>query len=71
MSKPPSLKYERAPCPACGALTEADAQMMCKPSTDDTGEVSCVGEFNAQGFSIQPTAASLAAIDRWIDETQV
>jgi hypothetical protein len=43
---------------------------MCKPSTDDTGEVSCVGEFNAQGFSIQPTAASLAAIDRWIDETQ-
>lgn len=67
MSKPPPLKYERAPCPTCGATTEDEAGTMCRPGSDQTGEVFCAGEFDGQGFSIKPTAASLAEFDAWID----
>lgn len=71
MSKPPALEYERAPCPTCGATNEDEAAEMCKPSSDQTGEVSCAGFFDEQGFSVAPTRASLAAFDAWIDEMQV
>lgn len=67
MSRAPALQYERAPCPWCGAKTEDEAGTMCKPKSDQTGEVSCAGDFDAAGFSIAPTAASLAALDAWID----
>ncbi len=70
MSEPPKLKYERAPCPTCGAKTEDEAGEMCKPSSDQTGEVSCAGEFDAEGFSIAPTVASLAEFDAWINANQ-
>jgi hypothetical protein len=62
----PLEEWVPAPCPRCGAKTETEASKKCRPSSDETGEVSCVGEFDAAGISIQPTPESLAAIDAWI-----
>lgn len=56
------------PCPGCGARTEKEAETMCRPTTDQTGERSCCGEFNDEGISVQPTPESIAAMDAWIDE---
>lgn len=55
------------PCPGCGAKNEAEANTMCRPSSDQTGEHSCRGNFNDAGISVQPTKESLAAMDAWID----
>lgn len=63
----PSLVYTPAPCPGCGAVREEQAATMCRPTTDQTGERSCPGEFNRDGNSIQPTKESLAALDDWCD----
>lgn len=51
---------------AIGALTELEAEEKCKPSSDQTGEVSCAGQFE-HGFSIVVTAASLKALDDWCE----
>lgn len=64
----PSIVYHRAPCPGCGATTLDEAQKLCRPTTDQTGEVSCPGdEADDAGYILQPTPASLAAMDAWID----
>lgn len=62
----PPLKYAPVPCPTCGATNETDAETMCRPSTDETGEWFCPGEFR-DGVSVQPTEESIRAIDAWID----
>lgn len=63
----PSLEYRLAPCPGCGARNVEEAATMCRPASDPTGEVYCVAEFDCKGRSIQPTDASLAALDAWCD----
>jgi|JI10StandDraft_1071094.scaffolds.fasta_scaffold151030_9 hypothetical protein len=62
------IEYETAPCPRCGATSEKMAETKCRPTSDQTGEYECPGEFDKDGVSVQPTAASLAAMDAWIDE---
>lgn len=64
----PPLKYEAAPCPQCGACGEEEANELCQQVQDQTGEYYCDGEFDANGVSIQPTAESLAAQERWYEE---
>lgn len=63
----PSPIFAPAPCPQCGAVDMDQANDLCRPSTDETGERYCGGEFNDDGVSVQPTAESLAAIDLWCD----
>jgi hypothetical protein len=67
MSKPkcPPLVYVPAPCPGCGAVNMDEANDKCRPTTDETGERSCSGEFNDDGVSVQPTKESLDAQDRF------
>jgi hypothetical protein len=67
-TKMPPVRFEPGPCPGCGATTEVEANTMCKPSTDQTGEVSCAGEFDGSGRSIVPTTESIKAINDWIDQ---
>jgi len=67
VSRMPAEKYERGPCPTCGALTEDEAGDKCTPGSDQTGEYSCAGQFDGKGLSVVVTAASLKAIDDWID----
>lgn len=67
MTRAPAIKYERGPCPQCGAETDTQAETMCKQTCDQTGEWSCAGEFDRNGHSIRPTAASVANLDAWID----
>jgi hypothetical protein len=62
------LVYVPTPCPGCGAIDMDDANDKCRPSSDETGEVFCSGEFDESGISVQPTAESLAEMDAWIDE---
>lgn len=64
----PREQYERGPCPTCGALTEDEAGDKCTPNFDETGEAWCQGEFDAEGFSVCVTAASVAAMDEWISK---
>lgn len=70
MTGMPPLDWQRAPCPACGATTVKEAETMCKPQRDETGESDCAGSEreDAEGFLLQPTAASIAVIDAWCDE---
>lgn len=63
----PELKYQRAACHFCGAVTELEAETKCKPTTDETGERYCGSDFDAEGFSVTPTQESLAAQNAWID----
>lgn len=62
----PDLKYHREACWKCGAVTEIDAETMCKPSTDQTGERYCGSDFH-EGFAVAPTSESVLAMDAWID----
>jgi hypothetical protein len=62
------LVFVPTPCPTCGARTEKEAETMCRPSSDETGERYCNGEFNEAGIAVQPTPESIAAMDAWIDE---
>lgn len=61
----PPLKFKRTPCPQCGARTEKQAETMCKQTLGYDDEYHCAGEFDANGWSIQPTAESLKANDEW------
>lgn len=69
-NKMPSLDYQRAPCPHCGAVTVEDAGRLCKPHSDETGERFCDASDHedAEGYLCQPTAASIAAIDAWCEQ---
>lgn len=68
MSGAPEIKFAPAPCPTCGARTTDEAGPICRPSSDETGEVFCPGDrTDAQGRILQPTPESLAALDAWID----
>lgn len=62
----PPLQYVEGPCEQCGALTEREAERVCKQSQDATGEWSCAGDFR-NGKSIVPTPDSLKILDEWID----
>lgn len=66
MDKPkaPDLVFVPTPCPGCGATTELEAETMCKPMSDETGERFCNGEFK-DGISVQPTPESLKALDNF------
>ncbi len=72
MSEPmPKIEYAPAPCPGCGARTFKEAETMCRPTSDETGERSCAGtdcpEPAPNDLLMFPTAASLAALDAWCD----
>lgn len=62
----PELKFKPEPCWKCGAVTEKDAETMCKPSTDQTGERYCGSDFY-NGFAVAPTEESALAMDAWIN----
>lgn len=68
MKPQPALAFEPAPCPTCGAVDESQAETLCRPSQDQTGEYSCAGEFDDAGRAVRPTAASLAALDAWYEQ---
>jgi hypothetical protein len=62
----PELKYVREPCHMCGAVTEGEAEMKCRPSTDQTGERYCgCDTFDADGYALGPTLESMAAQESW------
>lgn len=61
----PAVEFEPRPCPSCGATTVYEAETLCRPSQDQTGEYDCAGEFDDAGRAVRATAASLAAIDAW------
>lgn len=68
MSNPkPALSYQPAPCPRCGARNMEEADQLCRPVEDETGERDCATEFNDGGVSVQPTPESLKAFDDWLD----
>lgn len=64
-----ALDWKPALCPQCGARTEDEAETLCLPTSDETGEYSCPGgeRSDAQGRLLQPTPESLLAMDRRID----
>jgi hypothetical protein len=62
----PELKYQREPCHKCGAVTEVDAETMCKPESDETGERWCGSDFH-EGYAVAPTQESLLAECAWYD----
>ncbi len=68
MGEQAGLVFVPTLCPQCGAKDMDEADRLCRPSTDQTGERSCGGEFNEDGISVQPTPESLAELDRWCDE---
>ena len=61
----PDIELAQAPCPDCGAQTEDEAENICKPKTDETGERYCAGEFDLYGRSVVPTPESLKKLDSW------
>ena len=63
----PAVVLAPALCPQCGAETAKEAEGRCTQTQDMWGEYWCAGEFDDDGISVQPTAESLIAIDRWID----
>lgn len=55
---------KRSACPKCGARTEKQAETMCRPTQDETGDYSCPTDFTAtdkQGWFLGPTKAAEAA----------
>lgn len=62
------LVFVPTPCLRCGARNEDEAGTMCRPSSDETGERYCAGEFDDDGVSVQATPESIAEMDAWIDE---
>lgn len=68
MSSMPEVSYQNGPCPGCGARDMDEADRMCRPQSDQTGERYCSGRFNEHGMSEIPTPESLKAIDDWCGE---
>jgi hypothetical protein len=61
----PRPQYERAPCEKCGATTERQAETLCRPVQDISGDYECPGKFNARGQSIRQTADSVKQQSAW------
>jgi|DEB0MinimDraft_10_1074344.scaffolds.fasta_scaffold127077_2 hypothetical protein len=71
MNRMPAIEYEIGPCPTCGAANAEQANLDCRPTSDETGEVWCEmtdAPMAPDGSFMVPTAASLARIDDWCDE---
>lgn len=67
MSDPaPKIEMAPAPCSCCGARDEAEAETMCRPSSDQDGEFFCDGMFEG-GISVRETPESLRALNEWCD----
>lgn len=67
----PKLEYAPAPCPRCGAENVAQANLDCRPSSDETGEQFCPSTdlpTDNYGRLLFPTPDSLERLDAWIDE---
>lgn len=67
----PDLQFAPGPCPQCGAETAIEAEMKCSATQQLDGDYSCAGDDAAEdlhGHFSFPTAASLAALERWYDE---
>ena len=62
----PEPEYERGPCERCGARIQAQAEKICQPQRDETGEGTCPADFDAAGYSIRVTPAYLDALGAWI-----
>ncbi|QAY80174.1 hypothetical protein [Sphingosinicella sp. BN140058] len=64
----PQLAWAPAPCPTCGATSTSDAEQLCRATSDQSGEFSCLGDrADTDGLLLQPVQASLDAFDAWID----
>ncbi|NEV80100.1 hypothetical protein DYI24_23985 [Rhodopseudomonas sp. BR0C11] len=63
----PALVFVPAACPRCGARNTDEADSLCDPQQDSSGEWSCAATFGRDNQVIAPTAESIAAIDAWID----
>ena len=63
------LVFSPAACPKCGAATVKQAESLCVPSQDETGEYYCPGSDreDAAGYLLQPTPQSIEAMNAWID----
>lgn len=66
IEKMPELDYIPSPCPKCGAVNEDEAVTMCKPPQGQTDEYECPGDFDEGGAAVQPSEASIKALDDWI-----
>ena len=64
-------QLERVPCHRCGAHTLSEAETLCRPTSDQSGEYSCPGsedDADEEGYLRQPTAAAWDELGRWCDE---
>lgn len=64
----PEIRYMNAPCPRCNARDIDEAGDMCRPTTDETGESYCAGQFNKHGMSEVQTPDSIAQLEAWFSE---
>lgn len=64
----PQVRYTNGPCSGCGARDMDEADGLCRPTSDETGERYCSGRFNEHGMSEIPTPESLAEIEAWCDK---
>ena len=65
MKPMPQIRYVHGPCERCGARDLDEADRLCRPESDQTGERYCDGRFNEHGMSEVPTPESLAELDAW------
>ena len=67
----PVVEYEHRACHVCHARTNAEASRSCVTASDAMGERWCVGaardESGPGGELMFPTAASIVALEAWID----
>ncbi len=67
----PVLVYEHRACHVCGATTNAEASKACVVASDASGASWCAGaarpESGPGGILLFPTAASIVALEAWID----
>lgn len=61
----PALLFAPAACPRCGARNTDEADSLCEPQQDSSGEWDCPAEFDNAGNVVAPTAESFAAHDAW------
>ncbi|PPQ42151.1 hypothetical protein [Rhodopseudomonas palustris] len=66
----PALVFVPAARPRCGARNTDEADSLCEPQQDSSGEWDCPARFGPDNQVIAPTAESLAVFDAWIDVHQ-